>query len=188
MKIGAVKAVAYLTERRKWIYVCPFHIYCPVWVKCDIRSTAEVWVPSKTAQWRSYFFLWSWMKLYLRVYCETVWNSESRERLRNIFHYATDYTYLPLRHGLHIFPTTPRITPLAIWLYVGTCKCVMKADYTQDKNRGPWKDRNLASRSFSIRRWWEIRLNLFMYRVKWLRGLCDELVPRPEESYRLWCV
>jgi hypothetical protein len=20
------------------------------------------------------------------------------------------------------------------------------------------------------------------------RGLCDELVPRPEESYRLWCV
>jgi hypothetical protein len=20
------------------------------------------------------------------------------------------------------------------------------------------------------------------------RGLCDELVPRPEDSYRLWCV
>jgi hypothetical protein len=20
------------------------------------------------------------------------------------------------------------------------------------------------------------------------RGLCDELIPRPEESYRLWCV
>jgi hypothetical protein len=20
------------------------------------------------------------------------------------------------------------------------------------------------------------------------RGLCDELVPRPEESYRVWCV
>jgi hypothetical protein len=20
------------------------------------------------------------------------------------------------------------------------------------------------------------------------RGLCDEMVPRPEESYRLWCV
>ena len=20
------------------------------------------------------------------------------------------------------------------------------------------------------------------------RGLCDELIPRPEESYRLWCI
>jgi hypothetical protein len=26
------------------------------------------------------------------------------------------------------------------------------------------------------------------YRVLSGRGLCDELVPRPEGSYRLWCV
>jgi len=24
--------------------------------------------------------------------------------------------------------------------------------------------------------------------VLWCRGLCDELITRPEESYRLWCV
>jgi hypothetical protein len=24
--------------------------------------------------------------------------------------------------------------------------------------------------------------------VLWGRGLCDELITRPEESYRLWCV
>ena len=68
---------------------------------------------------------------------------------------------------------------------------------TNKKNKSPsqWP-RGLRRRSAAarlLRSWVSIQPGAWMFvccecRVLSGRGLCDELITRPEESYRLWCV
>ena len=72
---------------------------------------------------------------------------------------------------------------------------VATSESSQEKSRSQWP-RGLRRRSTAVRLlglWVRIPPGAWMYvccecLVLSGRSLCDELITRPEESYRLWCV
>ena len=73
--------------------------------------------------------------------------------------------------------------------------CMIKREYNFIQSRSQWP-RGLRRRSAAallLRSWIRIPLGAWTFVCRECcvlsgRGLCDELVTRPEESYRLWCV
>jgi len=86
------------------------------------------------------------------------------------------------------------VTRLALWfISYPQLKLTRRPIYSQWRSQWPRGLRRRSAAARLLRSWVRISTGAWKFVcceccVLSGRGLCDDLIPRPEESYRLWCV